>query len=279
MKKAVGFLSAILLVVTIVGVAGCSSGSKPVGTMQDRAVRMMQMVPANSSYFDFIDIYKLRTDENFSSTWAYFKEYYLDNESISEKINSVATTDSLYIYEGDFTLAQLMGSTNNGSYNYGGLKISTSTDNMSAVMINSSAVNGYDDDVRSCIDVVNGNKSSLYDNEDVQAVMSRLPSGIELGMQIVDNSSSSEEPVGLLLEGVSYDIFGSDYVQTLVYQFNSSSTAQKYVANASNVSEDGTMSLNRTLDGVFVTEVMTPLTSTPTPTPTPTSTPTPTPTP
>ena len=268
MRNAVRFLTVILVLATIVSVAGCSSGSKSVAAVKGRAVSMMQILPTDTSDFSFLDTYTLRTDKNLSSGWEYIKEYYFGNSSFSEKINSLVSTDELSVFEGDFTLDQFMGNTSNGSYNYGGFKISTSMYNTSVVMINSSAVTGHDYDVRHCIDVVNGNESSFYDNEDVKAIMNLLPSGIELAIQVMNNSSSSEEPIGSLLKGASWIKSGNDYVETQVYQFNSSDTAQQYVATTSNVSKDGTMHIDRTQNGAFVTEVMTPLTSTPTPTPT-----------
>ncbi len=268
MRNAVRFLTVILALATIVSVTGCSSGSKSIAAGKDRAVSMMQILPADTSNFSFLDTYMIQTDKNLSSDWEYMKASYFGNNSLSEKFNGLVYTDELSVFEGDFTLDQFMGNTSNGSYNYGGFKISTSMYNTSVVMINSSAVSGYDYDVRRCIDVVNGNRSSFYDNENVKAIMSLLPSGIELAIQVMDNSSSSGEPIGSLAEGASWLKSGDDYVETKIYQFNSSNTAQQYVATASNVSEDGTIHIDRTQNGTFVTEEMTPLASTPTPTPT-----------
>jgi len=268
MRNAVRFLTVILALATIVSVAGCSSGSKSIAAGKDRVVSMMQILPADTSNFSFLDTYMFHTDKNLSSDWALIKKYYLGNNSLSERINGMVNTDKISMFEGDFTLDQFVGNTSNGSYNYGGFKISTSTYNTSIVMINSSAVIGYDYDVRRCIDVVNGNRSSFYDNEDVKAIMSLLPIGLQLAIQVMDNSSSSGEPIGSLVKGASWIKSGNDYVETQVYQFNGSNTAQQYVATASNVSVDGTMHIDRMQNGTFVTEVMTPLASTPTSTPT-----------
>ena len=51
MKKAIGFLAAVLILATIVNVAGCSSGTKEVAPGKERAVSLMQMLPANTSDF------------------------------------------------------------------------------------------------------------------------------------------------------------------------------------------------------------------------------------
>ena len=188
----------------------------------------------------------------------------------------MAYPNNIWMYEGDFTLDQFMGSAANGSYNYGGFNVRYGTDNSSIVLINSTAINAYDEDVRSCIDVVNGNVSSLYGNADIKSVVDRLPSGFVLDVQILNNESVDENISGLLLVGASVAKSGDNDIETDVYQFDTSDAAQKYVATASNESQDETIHIDRTRDGVFVTEVITPLTSTPTPTVSPTETLTPT---
>jgi hypothetical protein len=283
MRNAFRLSVLVIALVTIVSVAGCSSGSKEVAPAKDRALSIMQMVPTNVSSFSFIDIYALRTDKNLSSAFEYFQEYYLGNDSIVEKINGMVAADELYLFEGDFALDQVMefmGITINGSYNYGGLNVRTGSYNSSGAMINGSAIIGYDKDVRSCIDVVNGNASLLYGNADIKAIVSRLPVGFELYISIVGNESVSENMSGLLLAGASVTMSGGDYIETEIYQFNTSDAAQQYVATAGSESNDDTTRTERTQDGVYVTAVTMPLTYTPTPAPTvlPTETSTPTPT-
>ena len=268
---------------TIVSVAGCSSGTKEIASAKDRFMSMMQMLPSNVSEFTFFDVYALRTDENLSSEWSYYNDniFGFGNDSVSNNINGLCMVypSNIWMFEGDFTLDQLMGSAANGSYNYGGFNVLYTAYNSSMVLINSTAINGDDEDVRSCIDVVNGNESSLYENENVKAILDRLPTGFVFDVQIVNNVSAAEN-IGLLLEGGSMAKSGDNDIETAVYQFNTSDAAHQYVATAGNVSKDGTMQIaSRTQDGVFVTEVLTPLTSTPTPTETPALTPEPTSTP
>ncbi len=287
MKNAFRFLALVIALATIAGVAGCSSGAKEVAPANDRAVSMMQMLPSNVSEFTFLDIYALRTDENLADEWSYLNENIFGNASVSNSINSFGMVYPNYMgmFEGDFNFAQFlnqfMGSTGNSSYKYGSFNVRAWTDNTSSVLINSTVFIGTDEDIRSCIDAVNGNVSSLYGNADIKSMMNRLPVGFELNVQIVDNESASENISGLLLVGGSVAKSGDNDIETDIYQFNTSDAAQQYVATASNVSEDGTMQIARTQDGAFVTEVLTPLTSTPTETPAltpePTSTPEPTP--
>jgi hypothetical protein len=173
------------------------------------------------------------------------------------------------MFEGDFTLSQLIdqliGSTGNGSYSYGGFNVMAGAANSSIVRINSTAIIGSDDEVRSCIDAVNGNASSLYGNADIKSMVNRLPNGYGFDVTLADNNSAYGNISGLMLVGSSVTASGDNLTETGIYQFNTSDAAQQYVATASNVSKDGSMQIARTQDGAFVTEVLTPLTSTPTP--------------
>jgi hypothetical protein len=230
---------------------------------------MLQMLPSNVSSFDFLDIYALRTDENLSYAWSYIDEYSFGNASVANSFNSFCTVYPSYLamYEGDFTLDQLTGGISNGSYNYGGFNVRY-VYNSSMVLINGTAIGGYDKDIQSCIDAVNGNVSSLYGNADIKSIVNRLPVGFELYVWIADNASASENISGLLLGGASVAKSGDNYIETEVYQFNTSDAAQSYVALNGNTS-DASSRIEMTQDSVYVTIVTTPITSTPTPTPTP----------
>lgn len=272
MRNAFHLSIIVIALVTIVSVAGCSSGSKEVASGKDREVSMMQMLPTNISSLSFLDLYALRTDKNLASEWSYIKENIFGNDSVADGINSLCMVypNDIWMFEGDFTLDQLTGGTGNGSYTYGGFNVQYgTTHNTSIVMINSTAINGYDEDVRNCIDVVNSGTSSLYGNSDIKSIVNQLPIGYELAVWIVDNESVSENisVSGLLLVGASWTKSGDNYVETKAYQFNTSDAAQQYVTTASNESQDETTHIDRTQNGAFVIEIITPLTPTQTVTP------------
>ena len=100
-------------------------------------------------------------------------------------------------------------------------------------------------------------------------MVNRLPGGYGFDVSIADNNSAYGNISGLMLVGSSVAKSGDNLTETGIYQFNTSDAAQQYVATASNMSQDETIQIARTQDGAFVTEVLTPLTSTPTPTPAP----------
>ena len=279
MRSIVRFLAVVVILVSIVGAVGCSSGSKTVGSAKDRAVSMVKLLPSNVSDFYYRDLYMLRTDKNLSAEWSSLEQQ-SNNSALLQKIDGLGVDfgDMTELVLGSLSLDQFMAVSSNGSYNYGGFKVSMYTDGISAVRVNGTSIYGYDDKIRSCIDVANGNGTSLYSNEGVKSILDRLPDGY--GMQIVvGNESAPAELAAMLVFGFSITKHGSTDVKTNVYKFNSSDAAQEYVQVVSNESQDANVSIDRTQDGAFVREVMTPVTATPTPTPTVALTPEPTATP
>ena len=280
MKSVIRFLAVVVILVSIVSAVGCSSGSKPVGSAMDRAVSMMKVLPSNVSGFSYEDLYMLRTDKNLSAELSSLKQQ--SNDSVLLQRVDGLGVDLVDMIElvlgGGLSLDQLMGVSSNGSYSYGGFKVSTYANGISAVLINGIAIYSSNDEIRLCIDVVNGNGTSLYSNEDVKSILDRLPDGYSLQI-VVGNESAPAELAGILAAGGSMTKQGSSNVSTNVYKFNSSDAAQEYVEVMNNESQDETVHIDMTQDGAFVKEVMTPVTSTPTPTPTVALTPEPTATP
>jgi hypothetical protein len=124
MKNIIRFLSVVLVLVSIVSVIGCSSGSKPVGSVKDRVASMLQMLPADVSGFYYQDIYMLRTDKNMSTEWASLQQG-AEGSAILQKLNGLGMVEveGVVLFAGDFSLAELMETAANGSYEYGGIKV------------------------------------------------------------------------------------------------------------------------------------------------------------
>ena len=265
MKNVVRFLAVVVMLASIVSAVGCSSGSTPVGLAKDRAVSIMKVLPSNVSEFVYEDLYMLRTDKNLSAEWSHLQQS--NGSALLQKVDGVGVVyEGIYLFLGGGSSPdQLMGvSSGNGSYSYGGFKVSTYAEGISKVLINGISVYGPDDEVRLCIDVANGNATSLYGNEDVKSVFDRLPDGYVLRM-VTGNESVPVELAAMLVLGTSGNKQGSNNVSTNVYKFNSSDAAQEYVQVVSNESQDPTVHIDMTQDGAFVKEFITPVTATPTP--------------
>jgi hypothetical protein len=172
--------------------------------------------------------------------------------------------ESLYLYEGNFILDQLMGNNSTESYNYGGFTIWI-YEYYGVAVINNISVNGHDRFIKRCIDVVIGKADSMYDN--VKDVVNRLPTSYMLN---IHRPNSSYYPYDVL--GMSSAIQGDNDIETAIYEFNSTEIAQ-YWAGCSSLlytyewSPLYNESLNPdvTRDGKFVTIVTTtPIEPTPT---------------
>lgn len=249
MRKIVRFFTAFILLVSIVGAAGCSSEPKEPVVEDTGAVRMMKMLPIDVGSFMYMDVHALRTVQNLSSIWDWYKDELgdLSDSDIIESVDFVgmAQDEDFYLIEGDFDLDQLMGNTTDGPYYYDSFNVTIGEDGDSAALVNGVFIIGCDEDVRSCIDVVNGKKDSLYDNGDLRTIFDRLPSGYMISLVFMEDAYG----VGLRALGKSMAIQDSNYVQTIIAKFANSDIAGNFVRSVIM----GTATV--TQDGVFITIV------------------------
>lgn len=280
MKNIVRLLVAVLVAASIVSVVGCSSGPKDVGSVKDRMASMLKVLPANVSGFSYQDIYTLRTDKNMASEWASMQQQ-PDDRAVLQRLNGLGMVEAegIMLLVGDVSIDELIKVASNGSYEYGGFKVKTYTGNVSAALINGVSISSFENEMKRCIDVANGKAPSMYGSGDLQAVLARVPDGYIIVTWIAGNETVPEGFDGLLAVAQAITRQGSADIQTAVYKFNGSDTAQQYVKTVGNASQDDSIHLDITQDGVFVKVVATPVTPTPTPTATVALTPKPTATP
>ena len=265
MRSIIRFLTVVLVLASIVSIIGCSSDSKEGATNNPAAVQMMRMLPANLSGFSYMDINEMRADDYGASVLEYLNSE--ANMDFSEQVNGFGMASSdveseySFLYEGNYSPSQMMDDSI-GSYNYGGFSIWTFDEyNNSVAMIDNISVYGRDSIIERCIDAVNGNADSMYDN--AKDVVDRLPAGFELYVYVVNSGAAPEGFTGLLVQGVSVTKQGGSNVGTSVYKFNSTETAQ-HCTECSNIfyNQDDFFLPNANIidvniGGVFVTVVTT----------------------
>ncbi len=253
MRNIFRFLAVVLVLASLVSIVGCSSGSQEVASNNSVAVQMLKILPSNFDGFIYMNISELRTDEHLSGWLEYFKE--VGNMDFPEQANGFGTgtlvSDDIFMLEGIVSIDQIYGNDSIESYNYGGFSVWTKY--YSSVLIDGIYVEGRDETLRACIDVVNGKADSMYDA--VKDVVGRLPVSFMLNIQV-------SPP----LHGTSGAIQGDKLISTEIYELNSPAAALYYAEFLYNESvTHDVVTRDITTDSIFVTVVTTML-ITPTPT-------------
>jgi hypothetical protein len=108
---------------------------------------------------------------------------------------------------------------------------------------------GSSKDVQLCIDVANGQGTSLYGNKDAKDTIGRLPGGYVLGVALMGSENSSVDNYGVLASGMAASKNDGNISQTWLYKFQDSDAAQGYITEfGSQIPSD----YNVTQDGEYV---------------------------
>jgi hypothetical protein len=260
MRNTTRFFTVVLILASMVSVIGCSSASEEGTSNNTRAVRMMQILPetvGDSDYVDFyyIDYFKIRTDKQL----ALEKDYWIDEEGIhfipwglDDECEGVgfAMDNDIYLYEMNISVDSLIEHDSTGTYDYGGFSVWTGEYNRSTVLIEGIYISGDDEYARACIDVVNGEATSMY--KKTRGIVDRMPDSYMLSLGFSLNYGTFFNQYGLITYGESSAIQGNNHVQTDIYEFNSSESAQRYSAEMPIIFKEYE-SPDVTRDGSFVT--------------------------
>jgi hypothetical protein len=241
MKNAVRVLAVILVLVSIVSVIGCSSGSD-----KNSFINMVNMLPEDLGQLTFFDVAVLRADEELASTWDLIQQQLIGPDIYGENVSKITvlglsgSNNSMMLYKGDFDLEQMTSLIEQGSvesFEYEGITVWTDQNASSTAVIDNVVFVGSSEDIQLCIDVANGQEKSIYDSKDIQDIIGRLPGGYELGASIMGNST--EGGYGLLAVGYATGREGNNSVATQVGKFEDSTTAEQFMtAMASQISPE-----------------------------------------
>ena len=227
MRITIRFLTVALTLISIVSAIGCSSGtnntsSNNSGASSDSSmVRMMKMLPSDSGEFYFANVSALFTDGNSALVG-----------NASKGLNYLMTSNHITLgeYAKDFDLSQLtndVAQNSTTSYDYKGVKVWVQKYG-SAILLDNIEIRGDDNySIQRCIEVIKGEKPSLYDNKDFKDIADRLTGGDTIG--IADSSYASDSQVGLLTQGYSLTKQGTTEIMTGLYKFTNATAAQQYV--------------------------------------------------
>ena len=254
MKNAVRVLAAILVLVSIVSVIGCSSGSD-----KGSFISMVKMLSEDLGGLTFIDVQTLQTDDSLASTWNGIQQQligpniYGENVSKITGLGLVGSETGLMMYAGDFDLEQMTSIIEQGSvesFEYEGITICTDQNASSTAVIDDVVFVGSSEDIQLCVDVANGQGTSLYDNKDAKDTIGRLPGGYILGVMVMGDTNSSEESYGLLAAGMAVSKQNGNISETSLLKFEDSDAAEQYFTDfGSQISSD----YDVTQDGQYLT--------------------------
>jgi hypothetical protein len=228
----------VLLVVAIIAIT-CFPGSD-----KGQFIRMVKMLPEDIGSLNFVDIAVLQNDEDLQSTWNSIKEYYVGEDIYGENVSKITSigiagsASNVSMYAGDFDLEQMTSmieQSSRESFEYEGINIWTDQNASSTAVIDDIVFVGSSEDIQLCVDVANGQGTSLYDNNDAKDIIGRLPGGYVLGISVMD---SSENDYGLLAAGMAVSKQNGNISQASLLKFEDSDAAQGYITEFESQMQD-----------------------------------------
>ncbi|MFC2027687.1 hypothetical protein ACFLU3_03260 [Chloroflexota bacterium] len=253
MCKVTQLLTGIIVLVLVGSILGCSSAGGeakgPIGETADgvEVVEMIQLASSHIETFLFGDLATSRNDADLASMCSTTEMFVLgmlgvlnidfDQMDYFAKFNSVDQKEKLTVIKGNIGHEDVRETLEvNGSDNdqYEGIEVwdlkegarmGYSTLSMLA-FIDKFVVFGTEDGVKACIDVFKGNRDSLYDIDDVQKILERLPAGLMIGY------GPKDEFEGSVVSGTSLRKYESLTFEMIgVFEFQDSTFAENAVEN------------------------------------------------
>ena len=248
-------IGVVLLVIALVF---CFRGSD-----KDDFIRMVKMMPEDLSGLTFIDVHTLQADDGLASTWDWVRYQFIGEDIYGENVSKLTGfgitvgEDSLRIYKGDFDFTQMTSIIEQSSlesFEYEGITVWTDQNASSIAVIDKVLFVGSSENIQLCVDVANGQGTSLYDNKDAKDTIGRLPGGYVLGVALMGSENSSVDNYSVLASGMAASKNDGNISQTWLYKFQDSDAAQGYITEfGSQIPSD----YDVTQDGEYVTIAVT----------------------
>ncbi len=167
-----------LLLLAILALVGCGSGGS-----SSEALAMMKKVPKDSIDLTFMDLKALRGDPDLAGLYNSAAEQ-LNRSGAgipTDNVERMAQAGYLTVMEGRFDLASLEAELEASAYgesDYRGISLWEGSFSSVALVSASCLVTAWDvEAVKSCVDVIQGQGESLYDDAEFKDLMGRMPGG------------------------------------------------------------------------------------------------------
>ena len=234
MKTVVRVLAVILVLVSIVSVIGCSSGSD-----KGSFISMVKMLPEDLGGLTFIDVQTLQTDDSLVSTWNLIQQQLIGSDIYGENASKITglglagSDNNVMLYQGDFDFDQMTSMIEQDSvesFEYEGITVWTDQYASSTAVINNVVFVGSSEDIQLCIDVNKGEGTSLYNNKDARDIIGRLPGGYVLAVMIVVDENSAGATYDMLAAGMAESKNAGNISEISLYKLKDSDAAQEFIA-------------------------------------------------
>jgi len=190
-KYIISVLGVVMPVCLVAGTVGCAADQGG-GMDRERGVAdMMMKTPENAAYLSFVDAKELRSDNDIEHLYEAWRDNLgraLDDCGIvADDVNLTAMGMSsegvgYYLIDGSFNPREVgdkLGSLGFDEDEYRGVEL-WERNGESVALMEGLVILGTGQGVRDCIEVTNGEKDSLWDNQDVKDIVDRLPDGFSV---------------------------------------------------------------------------------------------------
>jgi hypothetical protein len=239
--------------------SGCEDYSGQGTGGADEAIAMMEMLPAGGEMFMFYSVSALREDEDLSAVYEDLgSEYGFEDFGVGmDDVDAIAAAGEIFIIEGDGladALAGTFGAYGAEEQEYGGAAY-WSMQGFALAVKDGALIAGSEVDVKACIDLMNGEGDSLYEDENYQDIIDVLPEGFAYMVMEGQFDQEMEMWDGLLMTGMSMNIKDSTTaLVTGVWMFEDAASAEAALdeAEAFIEGEEDVTLLDLEVDGKYI---------------------------
>jgi len=231
-KKISLIIAVALLLCLVIAMIGCTA------TTERGVVSMLKQLPENTNNFNFTDYKAVLSPSEQEGMSSYFESQYgIYFNDFDYAISCYDDGDYCEIFSGDFDLSKTRNNLESLGYNkgeYKGIELWES-ESKSVALKKNLAILGGEDSVRNSIEVIKGERKSLWDNQDIKDLVDRLPDATSIESSLY----GSGEGVSIYFGGEAFRCYGQGISMemtdeenmkiTWVYIFNDEDTTHNAV--------------------------------------------------
>lgn len=230
----------ILFIITLMSSLALIITSLSCSDDENASVDLISKIPEDSSYFSFIDVSAMRTDDDMDDLYDEWEDNYnyLEHYGIDrDDVNRLAISSDATLCEGEFDLEEIREELEDLDYDddeYREVEIWESADGHKWIALTEDLIIiGSEDDVKDCLWVIKDGEDSMYDDSDINDVLNKLPDGIYMSC---DTEEAFED---LEASGLSYRKLDDDTIGvSAVFKFDDEDAADDAINEIEDYAEN-----------------------------------------